>query len=171
MNNTLRIVTGAVVIFMIIAATKTARRAALGLRYFTASEFGIYYPLMNVELLKKLDAFRHEWGGPVEISPAHGGIGREDENSHSQHNILKWGEVRAVDLFPRTIDGYITTRVDRQRALYIAKKVGFTGIGIYTDTQPGNMLHVDVRQDRVEGDPATWSRVAGNYLGISEVLV
>jgi len=159
------------IVFVLTVTAKTAKRAALGLRYFTAEEFGVYYPLMSLELLEKLDEFRHEWGGPVEISPAHGGIGREDESSHSQHNILRWGEVRAVDVFPRTIDGYMSSRVDRQRALYIAKKVGFTGIGIYTDTQPGNLLHLDVRQDRTEGDPATWSRVAGNYLGIDEVLV
>ncbi|MGH1438587.1 MAG: hypothetical protein ACRBBR_00640 [Cellvibrionaceae bacterium] len=156
---------------MLTATAKTAKRAALGLRYFSAEEFGVYYPVMSLELLTKLDQFRHEWGGPVEISKAVGGIGREDESSQSQHNVLRWGEVRAVDVFPRTIDGYITTRADRQRALYIARKVGFTGIGIYTDTKQGNMLHLDVRQDRSEGSPALWSRVNGNYLGIDEVLV
>ena len=84
-----------------------------------------------------------------------------------------WGEVRAVDVFPlvEIRPGeyrYMNSQADRARAFNTAKQVGFRGIGLYTDTQPGNMLHVDTRDaDRV----ATWSRVAGNYRGISEVLV
>ena len=155
---------------MLTAATKTARRSNLKLKYFSSSEFGVWYPLMSLELLKKLDKFREEWGYPVEISKANGAIGRESKDSHSQHNIFKWGEVRAVDVFPRTASGYITTAEERYRAYEVAKKVGFTGIGLYTDTAPGNMLHVDVREDRQPGSPALWSRVSGVYGGISEVL-
>ena len=65
----------------------------------------------------------------------------------------------------------IVTSAERQRAYEVAKKVGFTGIGLYTDTRPSNMVHLDVRADRRPGDPAKWSRVAGDYRAITEVLV
>ena len=134
------------------------------LRYFSASEFGVYYPMINSELLVKLDEFRHRWGRPVTVSPVAGAIVRHGGDSHSQHNIDRWGETRAIDVFPEGME----TLEQRQRAYQIARAVGFTGIGIYTDTAPSNLLHVDVRPgDRV----ATWSRVNGEYLGINEVLV
>lgn len=153
--------------------TKTATRPDL--KHFSASEFGLWWPLMNAELLTKLDAFREAWGAPVRISPASGGIGRhQGSEGNSQHNVDKWGEVRAVDVFPlvEVRPGeyrYMNSQADRQRAFNTAKQVGFTGIGLYTDTKPGDMLHVDTRESG--GRVATWSRVAGNYRGISEVLV
>lgn len=157
---------------LIIMATKTATRPSL--THFSPSEFGLWWPLMNADLLTKLDAFREAWGAPVQISPADGGLGRHlGSEGGSQHNVDKWGEVRAVDVFPmiQVRPGeyrYMNSQADRQRAFDTAKQVGFTGIGLYTDTQPGDMLHVDTREgNRV----ATWSRVAGNYKGINEVLV
>ena len=141
------------------------------LTYFSASEFGIWWPLMNRDLLLKLDRFRELWGAPVVISKAAGSIGRHGDGN-SQHNVDRWGEVRAVDVFPMVPDGaggfrYMSTSADRQRAYEVAIQAGFTGIGLYTDTQPGNLLHVDNRPgDRV----AQWSRVDGRYLGIGEVL-
>lgn len=153
---------------------KAGAAVSPGLKYFSREEFGDWWEKMSPELLQKLDAFREEWGAPVEISRAQGALGREDFESDSQHNYLKWGEVRAVDVFPVVIDlgehRYIENEVERMRAYMIAKKVGFTGIGLYTDTYPGNMLHVDVRQDRSEQLPATWSRVGGEYLGIEAVM-
>ena len=146
------------------------------LKHFKPSEFGIWWPLMDRDLLLKLDKFREAWGAPVVISRAPGGIGRHGGKSGgSQHNIDTWGRVRAIDIFPQIVtnDGRrgIATSEERERAYRIADAVGFTGIGLYTDTKPSNMLHVDVRRDREAGDPATWSRVAGDYLGIDEVLV
>lgn len=152
--------------------TRTATRPEM--KHFTASEFGLWWPLMNAELLTKLDAFRERWSAPVRISPAEGGIGRHNgSDDESQHNVDAWGEVRAVDVFPmiETRPGeyrYMSTREDRQRAYDTARNVGFTGIGLYTDTQPGDMLHVDTR--KAGGRVALWSRVAGNYKGIQEVL-
>ena len=143
----------------------------MSLRYFSESEFGGWFDKMSPELLKKLDAFRHEWGFAVEVSPHHDAVGREHPTSESQHNILKWGEVRAVDIFPKnSVGGYINSRAERKRALAIAKKVGFSGIGIYVDTSPGNMLHVDVRSDRSASNPALWSRVDGKYESMSKVV-
>ncbi len=145
----------------------------MNLKHFTPDEFGPWWPQMNQELLKKLDAFRERWGAPVVISPAEGSLGRHGgEFGTSQHNVDAWGEVRAVDVFPMVPAGrsgyrYMTNAEDRQRAMEVARAVGFTGIGLYTDTSPGNMLHVDVRPT---ADVATWSRVNGQYLGIGQVL-
>lgn len=135
------------------------------LEYFSADEFGAWWPFMSADLLQKLDEFRRRWGAPVTVSGAHGALGRTGDG-HSQHNVDRWGEVRAIDVFPKGMDSL----ADRTRAFDIAKSIGFTGIGIYTDTKPSNMLHLDVREDRNAGDPAKWSRVGGRYLGIDEVI-
>ena len=134
------------------------------LKYFKASEFGLWYPMMNNDLLMKLDKFRELWGDIVVISPVVGGLGRHGgEDNTSQHNVDKWGEVLAVDVFPTGMDNIS----ERRRAFAIAKSVGFTGIGLYTDTKPSNLLHVDVRKaDKL----ATWARVNGEYVGINQVV-
>lgn len=164
----------ALVILSIIGAAAIMRKR---LNYFKPEEFRDWYDRMSPELLQKLDAFRAEWGAPVVVSSAHGGLGRHGgEHDESQHNVDKWGEVRAIDVFPKieTAPGvfrWMETADERQRAYQVAKSVGFTGIGLYTDTRPGNMLHVDVRRGRLSGQPATWSRVGGSYLGLGEVFV
>ncbi len=168
MKNALLLIAGLLALFLV---GKEMTRPKL--KYFSASEFGAWWPLMNAELLKKLDEFREAWGAPVEISKASGSLGRYGgSDDHSQHNIDLWGEVSAADLFPKVSDGnggyrYMQTVEERSRAYQIALKVGFTGIGLYTDTKPGNLMHVDTRKaDRV----ALWSRVNGQYRGIGEVL-
>lgn len=142
------------------------------LKYFSASEFGLWWPLMSSDLLKKLDLYREKWGDVVEVSKhkdalGRTGVGGEDK---SQHNVTLWGEVRAVDVFPKKNGQYITSLAERQRAYQIAREVGFTGIGIYTDTKLGNMLHLDVREGRTAQNPAQWSRVNQNYSGIMDVI-
>ena len=147
------------------------------LTYFKPSEFGAWYPLMNPKQLKALDRFRELMGSPVFISPVEGGIGRHGGDvNRSQHNVDKWGQVNATDVFPTVPANnakgwkYITTQAERQLVLANARKAGFTGIGLYTDTFPGNMLHGDVREDRTKADPALWSRVNHEYYSISEVV-
>lgn len=132
------------------------------LQHFTPSEFGVWYLLMNADLLVALDEFREQWGAPVVISPVEGGIGRHDD-SGSRHNVSKFGEVQAIDIFPKVPDGlggyrYIETTEELQRAYDIAKAVGFGGRGVYTDTVPGFMLHVDVREDET-----MWVRADHDY--------
>ncbi|MFC6631651.1 hypothetical protein [Microbulbifer taiwanensis] len=142
------------------------------LTHFKPSEFGIWYPLMNAELLQKLDAFRAAWGGRVIISPAEGGIGRHGgEGGTSQHNVDRWGEVRAIDVFPQVQDPagnwrYLDNGAQLEHAYQVAEQVGFTGIGVYTDTSPGHMVHLDVRPRKPDGGIATWSRVNHQYLGL-----
>lgn len=160
MNRALIAISSLVILFLVGRAMLRPK-----LNYFSASEFGVWYPLMNRDLLLKLDDFRERWGRPVSISGNKHALGRHDD-SESQHNVTRWGEVRAVDVFP---DG-MNTAAERERAFEIAKEVGFTGIGLYTDTSAGNMLHVDVREPKSQGHVATWSRVAGEYGLISEVL-
>ncbi|MAY02477.1 MAG: hypothetical protein CMQ38_05805 [Gammaproteobacteria bacterium] len=146
------------------------------MRFFKRDEFGGWYESMSADLLLKLDDFRSRWGAPVVVSSAPGGVGRNDgPEGTSQHNVDQWGEVRAVDVFPmvRGEGGrlvYMNSAEDRARAVRIAQEVGFTGIGVYTDTGPGNMVHLDVRIDRNAIDPALWARVSGQYVGIDRGL-
>lgn len=145
----------------------TASRPALA--HFKADEFGLWWPLMNADLLAKLDEFRARWGHPVRVSPADGSRGRVD-TSESQHNIIHTlGSVRAVDVFP-TVNGRGMSAGDMQAAVALAAEVGFTGIGVYTDTEPYPMLHLDVRPGREPGSPALWSRVNGEYGGLWEAF-
>lgn len=138
------------------------------MQFFSPSEFGGWFNQMSPELLKKLDQFRKEWGFPVQISPHQDAVGREDATSQSQHNVMRWGEVRAVDVFPKnSIGGYINSKAELKRAYDIARRVGFNGVGLYTDTAPGHMVHLDVRK----GAFAKWSRIAGQYKSINEALV
>ena len=141
------------------------------LQYFKPSEFREWWPLMSPKLLNVLDNFREEWGAPCVVSPAEGALGRKlDQGVMSQHNVNQWGEVRAADIFPAGMN----TPEDCARAFECAKSAGATGIGIYTDTKPGNMLHLDVREDRTADNPATWSRVMKDgqrqYLGLFAVM-
>lgn len=138
------------------------------MKYFKPYEFGKWWLSMSPDLLQKLDAFREEWGAPVRISPHPDALGRHLGVEHlSQHNIDRWGEVRAVDIFPKGMD----TVEDMSRAYDIARRVGFTGIGIYTDTKPSNMMHLDVRTNKPVGKPAKWSRIAGVYNSIERAFV
>jgi hypothetical protein len=127
------------------------------LDHFEPSEFGPWWLLMNRNLLLMIDEFRERWGAPVSVSPAQGAIGREDD-SHSQHNVNKWGEVRAIDLMPSGMN----TAADRQRAYSIALDIGFTGIGIYPDWQPKPGIHLDVRDPETPGHVATWAGLKDN---------
>lgn len=131
-------------------------------RYFNAAEFGGHADKLAPGLLDRLDAFRAAWGAPVLISSHPEAVARKGGDSLSQHNIDRWGHTRAVDCHPEGMD----TAEDRARALALAKKVGFTGVGLYLDTARP-MLHLDIRPgSRV----ATWARIEGEYMGIWEAL-
>lgn len=126
------------------------------LYYFQPEEFREWYEKMDHRLMVLLDVFRHQWKDPVIISSAPGALGRTmGAGSHSQHNVDKWGEVRAVDIFPRGL----ATKYDAERAFNIARNIGVTGIGIYPDWQPSVGMHLDVRRDKRPGNPATWGAV------------
>ena len=137
------------------------------LKHFKPSEFGDSVPYMHESTLLTLDAFREYWGARVDVSPAKGGLARWlGPDAMSGHNVDRWTACRAADLFPI---GMVTAE-DMVRAVACAVSAGATGIGLYTDTRPGFMLHLDTRPDRTPAHPRLWSRVDGEYGPISKVL-
>lgn len=163
-------------------AKRAADRNRLQLRYFSAAEFGPYWPLMSVELLQKLDQFRHELGYPVQISPAFGAIGRpvigepdaaaESGADKSYHNYLIHGEVMAVDVMPVPKHG-AATRAERERWLEVAQRVGFRGFGVYPGWKPRAGIHLDVRPVsalKPGQSMATWSGIRNPETGKQEYL-
>ena len=142
------------------------------LRNFKPVEFGIFYPLIDSNLLTMLDDLRDQWGRPIFISPVEGAIGRVDDSS-SQHNIIyNLGVSRAVDMFPTGSSGTSMTPAEAEEFANLARSIGFTGIGVYRDTvyknEPWIMGHLDTRINVAQGETATWSRIDGDYQAITE---
>ena len=139
--------------------------------YFKPSEFGVWFPLMDQDLLTRLDIFRAALGSPVIVSSAVGGIGRETASGldgfSSLHNVIKWGAVRAVDV--------MLPQATLQQGYQAARSAGFTGIGVYPDWTPYHGMHLDNRPDRPVNNPALWSGLKTAqgqiYKGINEVIV
>lgn len=140
--------------------TTTTQQDAPALQYFSPIEFGDWWPHMDADLLRKLDNFRHRWGAPVQVSPAPGALGRHAGDSGSYHNVDRWGAVRAVDVFPAGL-----TPDTAARAVEAAKAAGLGGIGLYTDTQPSMMMHLDNRSGS-----GRWARIDGQYVGIKHAM-
>ena len=130
-----------------------------------------WYSDMSPRLLVLLDVYRTMWGLPVSISGHNKAVGRcLGRDNTTQHNIERWGEVRAVDCFPSGMEP--TSVAD---AVQLADEIGFTGIGLYPqwrnnkgEVQPG--LHLDVRSDRRPGDPATWGYLNGEWVSINDAI-
>lgn len=116
-------------------------------KHFTVSEFKGQLPFLTYGLLQALFAFREEIGTPVVFSsPESGGLFRmagevEDSAKKSQH------------FYGRAADVKWPQGVSKARAFEVAKK-HFSGVGVY----PWG-LHLDVRPERVAGNPATWGRI------------
>ena len=164
------------VLAILASAYVIAGLAQPNLRYFNREEFGLFWPLIDDDLLEKLDELRHQWGKPIFISPVEGGVGRVHEDSQSQHNIINtYGVVRAVDIFPAGASGESMTTAEAEQFVEFARNIGFTGIGVYTDTyydnRPWIMVHVDVRLDREVGNPALWSRIEQEYQNIRSAFL
>jgi len=131
---------------------------------------------MDQGLLVKLDILRRMWGLPIHVSKNGQAVGRlAGKTVESQHNLSKWGAVRAVDLFP---DG-LETEDDVRRFLSLVRLIGFTGYGVYAGIPHGIMVHLDVRHDRHPDDPAQWGGLvapdeAGDwrtrYVALEDVL-
>lgn len=137
------------------------------LKHFKPEEFGDSARFMHESTLLTLDAFREAWGAPVVVSPAPGGLARfKGPDAMSGHNVDRWGACYAVDVFPRGMN----TKSDMARALACALTSGATGVGLYDDTNPSNMIHIDTRPDRTPNRPRLWSRSDGAYGLIGDVL-
>lgn len=131
--------------------------------YFKPSEFSGWYDQLDEQLKASLDEFRRLHGRPVYVSRANGAVGREDE-SRSQHNVARWGSVRAVDVFPRGV----YTAEDAQQIYDLAVDAGFTGIGIYPQWNGGIGFHLDVRDQTFI---SSWSQVNDEYLSFNRGLM
>ena len=125
---------------------------------------------MSPRLLTMLDVLRFRLGSAINISKAKGSIGRQDDTD-SEHNVSKWGEVLAVDCFVSGVYGQeqIWAVVEE------ATRVGFTGIGIYPEwcnnegvKQCG--FHLGVRPTRKMGTPATWGYMDGEFVSLMKTL-
>jgi hypothetical protein len=127
---------------------------------FNAEEFRDWADEMSPRLLTMFDVLRYQLGRRVIISPHPYSLGRNlGRDDMSAHNIDHWGEVLAGDFF---VDG-VTHREAVEDVARKMKLIGFTGIGVYSDTHYIDglhpMFHGDVRPNEKMGDPATWGRV------------
>jgi hypothetical protein len=122
---------------------------------FKVSEFGVWYPLMDKDLLSKLDtvdtlAKQQGIVSGIMISPAAGSLGRHNgTGQESYHNVDFWGSVKAADVMPFVYasDGSMESLSgSQQHAFYnLAVQVGFGGIGVAPDWKPLAGFHLDVR--------------------------
>jgi hypothetical protein len=141
-------------------------------QHFSAEEFREWSDDMSPRLVTMLDVLRFRLGSAIEISASEYALGRNlGRGKMSEHNIDEWGEVLAVDCF---ISG-VYNRAQAEAVVYEATAIGFTGIGVYSDThnnqgQEQVMFHLGVRPNELMGSPATWGRVEGEYVFIEKAL-
>lgn len=132
----------------------------LSLYYFGRHEFergGVsWFDRMDPRLLVLLDSFRHQWGSKVVISPHPAAIGRElGATQLSDHNVDLHGRVHGIDVMPADM----RTQLAVNQAVRIARRVGFTAIGVYPDWRPHAGLHLGTRPGNHPKDPALWGAV------------
>ena len=134
-------------------------------QHFQSKEFREWADDMSARLVTMLDVLRFKLGSPIEISLSEYALGRNlGRGKMSEHNVDEWGEVLAVDCF---ISG-VYNRAQAEAVVYEATGIGFTGIGVYSDTHNNRgeeqvMFHLGVRPNELMGSPATWGRVDGEY--------
>jgi hypothetical protein len=137
-------------------------------QYFSQEEFREWSDDMSPRLVTMLDVLRFRLGRPIAISASEYALGRNlGRGKMSEHNIDEWGEVLAVDCF---VSG-VYNRAQAEAVVYEAEGIGFTGIGVYSDTQNNYgeeqvMFHLGVRPNEDMGAPATWGRVNGKYTSL-----
>lgn len=142
------------------------------LQFFSLEEYREWADDMSTRLLVLMDVLRFALGSAVNISLHSRSLGREDgKGSRSAHNIDYWGEVLAVDFF---VSG-VYYREQAESVVDHMRRLGFTGIGVYTGTRNNQgqlqvMFHGDVRPTRDMGDPAEWGRVDGKMTTLYKAL-
>lgn len=142
------------------------------MNYFSMSEFREWYDLMSPRLLTMLDVFRHLIDQPIHISDHPNALGRRlGMSKQSSHNVDVWGQCLAVDCF---IEG-VTTQDDARQVVQLAKRIGFTGIGVYPDWRNNEGIHqvgfhFDVRPTKKMGNPSQWGFVRGKMVDIHTAI-
>ena len=137
-------------------------------QHFQSKEFREWADDMSARLVTMLDVLRFKLGSPIEISLSEYALGRNlGRGKMSEHNIDEWGEVLAVDCFI----GGVYNRAQSEAVVYEATSIGFTGIGVYSDTTNNQgeeqvMFHLGVRPTEMMGSPATWGRVDHDYTSL-----
>ena len=137
-------------------------------QHFSSEEFREWSDDMSARLITMLDVLRFKLGSPIEISLSEYALGRNlGRNELSEHNVDEWGEVLAVDCF---VSG-VYNRAQAEAVVYEAEAIGFTGIGVYSDTRNNQgqeqvMFHLGVRPNEDMGSPATWGRISGKYTSL-----
>jgi len=137
-------------------------------QHFSAEEFREWSDDMSARLITMLDVLRFRLGRPIAISASEYALGRNlGRGKMSEHNIDEWGEVLAVDCF---VSG-VYNRAQAEAVVYEAEGIGFTGIGVYSDTHNNQgddqvMFHLGVRPNELMGSPATWGRISGKYTSL-----
>lgn len=105
--------------------------------YFKEHEFRGQYHLLDDELKRVMDKYRHLWGDIVEVSNSPHAIGRDYGKGY--HNHVLHGKIKAIDLIPKGMTP------DRFRTAYeIGLTAGAGGIGIYPKWNQGPGIHLDV---------------------------
>jgi hypothetical protein len=141
-------------------------------QHFSAEEFREWSDDMSARLITMLDVLRFRLGRPIAISASEYALGRNlGRNELSEHNIDHWGEVLAVDCFI----GGVYNRAQVEAVVYEATGIGFTGIGVYSDTTNNQgeeqvMFHLGVRPTEMMGSPATWGRVDHDYTSLMAAI-
>ena len=141
-------------------------------QHFSAEEFREWSDDMSARLITMLDVLRFRLGRPIAISASEYALGRNlGRNELSEHNVDEWGEVLAVDCF---ISG-VYNRIQAEAVAHEAEQIGFTGIGVYSDTRNNQgqeqvMFHLGVRPNELMGSPATWGRVNGEYTSLMAAI-
>ena len=137
-------------------------------QHFSAEEFRDWADDMSPRLVTMLDILRFRLGSPIAVSASEYALGRNlGVGKMSEHNIDEWGEVLAVDCF--ISDVY--SRAQAEAVAHEAEQIGFTGIGVYSDTRNNQgqeqvMFHLGVRPTEMMGAPATWGRVDHDYTSL-----
>jgi len=137
-------------------------------QHFDAEEFREWSDDMSARLVTMLDVLRFRVGSAIAVSASEYALGRElGVGKMSEHNIDEWGEVLAVDCFI----GGVYNRAQVEAVVYEATSIGFTGIGVYSDTTNNQgeeqvMFHLGVRPTEMMGSPATWGRVDHDYTSL-----
>ena len=141
-------------------------------QHFDAEEFREWSDDMSARLITMLDVLRFKLGSAIEISASEYALGRNlGVGKMSEHNIDEWGEVLAVDCF---ISG-VYNRAQAEAVAHEATAIGFTGIGVYSDTHNNRgeeqvMFHLGVRPNEDMGSPATWGRVDHDYTSLMAAI-
>ena len=137
-------------------------------QHFSAEEFRAWADDMSPRLVTMLDILRFRLGSPIAVSGSEYALGRNlGRGKMSEHNIDEWGEVLAVDCFI----GGVYNRIQAEAVAHEAEAIGFTGIGVYSDTRNNQgqeqvMFHLGVRPNEDMGNPATWGRVDHDYTSL-----